>query len=39
MIPPYVGGVVAAVMLTLFATLFALDERRKARRKNSDGAR
>jgi hypothetical protein len=36
MIPPYVGGVVAALMLTVFATLFALDEHRKAHRKNSE---
>ena len=35
MVPPYLGGVVAALMLTIFATLFALDERRKARSKNS----
>ena len=36
MIPPYVGAVVAALMLTLFATLFALDERRKTHGKNSE---
>lgn len=35
MIPPYAGGVVAVIMLTLFATLFALDERRKARGEKS----
>ena len=33
MLSPYFGAIIAAGMLTLFATLFSLDERRKARAK------
>lgn len=35
MLPPYLGAVVAASMLVLFAGLFHLDEKRKERAKRA----